>query len=282
MRVAAQTYSFATLLDKRQIDNAAIIRFCRELGLEAVELHGNYVRAEEMPAIQAALAETGLPVCSYGLTCDVVTADPAQRQARTKRFCADLERIASLAPEGVGVIPGPPRDGVPHALARQWLSEALRAAMPVAARLGFPLTIPNVGWQPVVYGTSEQILSICAAAGPDLKITYDVGNFLLAGEDNMQALRRLAPRVVHVHFKDWKAVPAPAPHAYPGADGRLYEGAVLGEGVMHLPDAVKRLREIGYRGWISVEYEGIGEPHEATRRGVAYVRSLLDALPAEA
>ena len=109
MRVAAQTYSFATLLDKRQIDNAAIIRFCRELGLEAVELHGNYVRAEEMPAIQAALAETGLPVCSYGLTCDVVTADPAQRQARTKRFCADLERIASLAPEGVGVIPGPPR-----------------------------------------------------------------------------------------------------------------------------------------------------------------------------
>jgi sugar phosphate isomerase/epimerase len=37
-----------------------------------------------------------------------------------------------------------------------------------------------------------------------------------------------------------------------------------------------RLRELGYRGAISVEYEGPGDPDEPVRRGLAHLRSLLD------
>jgi sugar phosphate isomerase/epimerase len=139
------------------------------------------------------------------------------------------------------------------------------------------MTVANVGWQPVVYGTSEQILGVCATAGPGVKATYDVGNFLLAGEDNLRALEREAPLIVHVHFKDWKVVPPPSPHAFPGVDGKLYLGEVLGKGVLDLPAAAARLRQLGYQGWISVEYEGIDEPHEAARSGIKYLRSLLES-----
>src|SRR5262245_55698380 len=93
MRIAAQTYSFASLLGKRQIDNAAIIHFLRELRVEAVEIHGNYVHADELLAIKSALDETGLTHCSYGLTCDVVTPDRAERQRRIGKFHTDLERL---------------------------------------------------------------------------------------------------------------------------------------------------------------------------------------------
>jgi hypothetical protein len=34
---------------------------------------------------------------------------------------------------------------------------------------------------------------------------------------------------------------------------------------------------LGYRGALSVEYEGTDDPWEAVRRGVAYLRSLLPA-----
>jgi sugar phosphate isomerase/epimerase len=191
-------------------------------------------------------------------------------------FHAELRRAAGLGARTVLVIPGTPREDVAHETAREWFAAALRDSLEEARRLGVTMMVANVGWQPVVYGTSEQILGICDAVGPELKVTYDVGNFLLSGEDNMRALEREAPRMVHVHFKDWKVVPPPAPRAFPGIDGRLYEGEVLGDGVLNLPEAARRLRQLGYRGWVSVEYEGTGEPREAARRGVAYLRSLLE------
>jgi sugar phosphate isomerase/epimerase len=282
MRLAGYTYSFATLLDKRQIDTAGIIRFYGELGVKGVEITGGYVREGEFPAVQKALAETGMAVACYDLVCDVVTADRAERQARVARLHADLRQAAGLGAKTALVIPGPPREGVAHAAARQWFSEALRDSLAEAARLDVTLTVANVGWQPVVYGTSEQILGICAAAGPGLKVTYDVGNFLLAGEDNLHALEREAPLLAHVHFKDWKVVPSPSPHAFPGVDGQLYLGEVLGKGVLNLAAAAARLRQLGYAGWISVEYEGVDEPREAARHGGEYLRSLLEGAAAGA
>jgi sugar phosphate isomerase/epimerase len=59
-------------------------------------------------------------------------------------------------------------------------------------------------------------------------------------------------------------------------DGQLYLGEVLGKGVLNLAAAVTRLRQLGYNEWISVEYEGVDEPHEAARHGVDYLRSLLE------
>jgi sugar phosphate isomerase/epimerase len=119
------------------------------------------------------------------------------------------------------------------------------------------------------------VLSICDAVGPALRVTFDVGNFLLAGEDNLDALAKIAPNLAHVHFKDWKVVPHTAPQAFPGKDGRYYQGEVLGKGVLNLSEAASRLRKIGYSGWISVEYEGIEDPWVAARDGVTYLQSLL-------
>src|SRR5262249_4381585 len=147
---------------------------------------------------------------------------------------------AGLGAKAVLVIPGAPREDIAHDTARQWFAEALRESLPEARRLAITMTVANVGWQPVVYGTSEQVLGICDAVGPELKVTYDVGNFLLVGEDNMRALEREAPRLVHVHFKDWKIVPQPTRCAFPGTDGRFYEGEVLGDGIVNLPEAVRQ------------------------------------------
>jgi sugar phosphate isomerase/epimerase len=275
MRIAGYTYSFASLLDKRQIDTAGVIRFYGTLGVEGVEITAGYIRPNEFPTVQQALADTGIAVACYNAACDVATKDAAARRDRTTAFGEELRRAARLGAKNILVIPGALRPDVPHEAARDWFAQALRQCLPIADELGLTLMVANVGWQPVVYGTSEQVLAMCAAVGPKLRVTFDVGNFLLAGQDNMQALAQVAPKLMHVHFKDWKVMPAGTPHAYPGIDGTYYLGEVLGKGVMNLPEAVKRLRELEYRGWISVEYEGVGEPHEASREGVAYLRSLL-------
>ncbi len=37
------------------------------------------------------------------------------------------------------------------------------------------------------------------AVGPELPMTFDVGNVLLAGQDNMEALTQVAANLEHVH-----------------------------------------------------------------------------------
>ncbi len=279
MRIAGYTYSFATLLDKRQIDTPRIIHFYRELGVEGVEITAGYIREGEFPAVKKALADTGLTAACFDVVCDASNPDRVVRQERVKGLHADLKRAAELGARTVLVVPGVPRDDVPHATSRQWFAEALRDSLAESKRLGVTMTVANVGWQPVVYGTPEQLLGICEQVGSELKMTYDVGNFLLAGVDNLKALEREFPRIVHVHYKDWKVVPAGTKGVYPGVDGTPYLGEVLGDGVLNLPEALAVLRKLGYKGWVSVEYEGTGDPVDAARRGVAYLRSLMEGVP---
>ncbi len=278
MKISGYDYSFDRLIANGQLDVVGAIRYLRELGVDAIEITDTYLNDEKIPAVKSALTEAGMAVSSYGVVCDVVTQDPAERRARVADFHRRLARAVALGAKYAGVIPGWPREGIPHSDMREWFIEALRDSVGYASGLGLKLNIPNVGWQPAVYGASDHILAFRKAVGPPLGVTYDVGNYLLVGEDSLEAMDRVAQHIVHVHFKDWEIVPANSANldgAWPGSDSRLYRGVALGDGIVNLKGAVARLWKLDYQGYISFEYEGIGDPYVATRRGFAYLRSLL-------
>jgi sugar phosphate isomerase/epimerase len=157
---------------------------------------------------------------------------------------------------------------------RRAFCDSLRESLAAAERLHLTLTVENLGFMADLYGRSEHLLEMCAAVGPQLMVTFDAGNFLLAGEDTQSALQRLFPKVAQVHFKDWKAVPAGTPCSYPGVDGCHYQGAALGEGEVDLSAVLRRLQALGYSGTIAVEYEGPDDPLAAVGRGLAHLRKL--------
>jgi sugar phosphate isomerase/epimerase len=261
------------------MDTAAVVRFVRELGVEAVELMDGFIRDGQEDAIARALADTGCTHVCYDVDGDFVQSDPAARQAAVGRVVAGLERGARLGAQRALVVPGSLKEGVSPAVARSWIVEGLKQCLPAAARLGLPLTIEDHSSQAAVYGRSEHLEYICGGVGPRLQVTYDVGNFLLADENPGAAAIRLGSRIVHAHYKDWHALKPDddrPTRVVTSPDGARYTGAVLGEGVVDLVAATAALRQIGYQGHVSVEYEGVGDPREAVSRGVAYVRKLLD------
>ena len=73
--------------------------------------------------------------------------------------------------------------------------------------------------------------------------TVDTGWFGTQGYDAAQAIRELAPRLLHVHLKD-------VTHA-----GIPYETCGYGQGVVPLRACVEALGDIDYRGAIAVEHE---------------------------
>ena len=278
MRISVMSWSFNNALRSGELDTAAVIGFVRELGVEAVELMDGFITDDQEAAIDRALAETGCAHVCYDVDGDFVDPDLAARQAAVGKVVAGLERGARLGAQRALVVPGSLKEGISPAVARSWIVQGLKECRPAAARLGLPLTIEDHSSQAAVYGRSQHLEYICDGVGPRLGVTYDVGNFLLAGEDAAAAALRLGPRIVHAHYKDWHVVEPgqdrPA-RCVTSVDGARYTGAVLGEGVVDMVAATAALRQIGYQGYISVEFEGVGDPHEAVRRGVAYVRKLL-------
>jgi sugar phosphate isomerase/epimerase len=259
MNIAVMAYSYAGWIEGGKTSLPRMIGHLREIGVGSVELMHSLVREEELPALRDVLSQSPpIGVACYDL--------------RVEAIVAALSSAASLGAKRVMVTPVLDAKDIGSSMARKQFAEALRRALPLARELGITLTIENLGILADTYGRSDQIESICREVGPELRVTFDAGNFLLAGEDAVTAFERLAPRVVHVHFKDWKVVPASAPASIAGIDGRHYQGAALGEGIVDLRGTLRRLRGIGYDGAISVEYEGPDDPHKAVRRGVEFLR----------
>jgi sugar phosphate isomerase/epimerase len=83
----------------------------------------------------------------------------------------------------------------------------------------------------------------------NLGINFDPANMILYGTgDPIDALDILAPKVLTVHCKDgdWPA---------PGVAGALGDEKALGSGSVGIPRFLAKLREVGYRGPLSIERE---------------------------
>ncbi|MBQ7194976.1 MAG: sugar phosphate isomerase/epimerase [Bacteroidales bacterium] len=78
---------------------------------------------------------------------------------------------------------------------------------------------------------------------PELKLNFDTGNFVFAGEDVMAALDHFRGKIGHVHLKDRLAV----------SDRR---SPAIGKGIVPFPDFIRGLLDSGYDGWLTVEHFG--------------------------
>ena len=88
----------------------------------------------------------------------------------------------------------------------------------------------------------------------------------LAGvESGAEAIRKAARHIFHVHVKDWKL------------ESRLplkKKSCLMGEGTVRWEEALKALREIGYTGYVSDEYEKYWYPQELPEPEVGMKHNL--------
>ena len=159
---------------------------------------------------------------------------------------------------------------------QEWLNTAIEESLPVAKELGITPMVANLGFRGDIYGQADWVVETCKTFEPDVKTVYDVGNFVMAGEDPIEALDKVFPYTVHVHLKDWVILPKEDPGAsFRGHDKQWFQACCFGEGIVPLAAAVKRLKELNYEGLVSPEYEGPDDPYEVMGHAFAYSRNLL-------
>lgn len=106
----------------------------------------------------------------------------------------------------------------------------------------------------------------------------DIGNFMCADEEPFAGVGRLAPYAFHVHCKDFhfksgnSLVPDSGFFATRG--GNYLRGAVIGHGVVPVLQCVKTLKNAGYDGYYTVEFEGLEDPITGVKLGLETLKKI--------
>lgn len=235
------------------IERAATYRFpAVELAIgEAGSAFGTDATESRCSEILAAAEAAGVKVASTasGLYWARSLADgDAGIRGQARRDLEAMLQIASwlgvkthlTIPGSVDVFFMPDRPVLSYAHVWQFATEGIRGLLPTAERCGVRMGIENV-WNRFLMSPAEMASFVDQFSSPWVGAYVDVGNLQPFGyaED---WLRHLGPRVVGIHFKDFRR-----------SVGNLDGFVDLLEGDVNWPQVMAAIREIGYDGPLVAE-----------------------------
>ena len=112
----------------------------------------------------------------------------------------------------------------------------------------------------------------------NFKTTVDIGNFLCVDEDPVSAVKKNIAFASMVHFKDFYIRPSyedPGEGWFQTTAGNYLRGAIVGQGDINIREIVRVIKNSGYNGYVSIEFEGMEECKRGSKIALANVRRLL-------
>lgn len=233
------------------------IELMHGLGVDGVDL-GYYWRGdEERRRARAKLEECGLTLACYITSNDFALPDAGRRREELEKVKKAVAEAKDMGAPLLRVFAGNLGEGIDARQAEEWAVEMLSEAADHARDEGIVLALENHGRYFSRIDVVERVLS--SVSSSHLRLNFDTGNFVWAGDDPLEALRRLGGYVVHVHAKD---VDAKGGACSPG------------EGLIDFPAIVRGLQSAGFSGFYSIEYEGSRDQLLGVGLGVGYLRAL--------
>jgi len=265
------------------------IELAATLGVEGVEWYAGFLEmADEAawPRFRGAVEDRGMTIPMMCCSPDFAHPDPAFRAAEIVKQKRWIEMTAVLGGSYCRVLSGQRRPGLSPDEGVRLVADSIRACLPHAAANGVTLILENHYkddfWQYPEFAQKLDVFCALVAAidDPYFGVNYDPSNALLAGDDPLELLSRVADRVVTMHASDRSLVEGTLDDLRReecGAEGyarRLKHGEI-GKGLNDYDAIFTILAGRGFNGWISVE-DGV-DGIEELRRSVAFLRRKIAA-----
>lgn len=261
MKLSVSMWSVVHNVRTGQIDLPGFIDFVADQGAAGVELLDFFWRDEssEIPQVKQRTKDAGLEIAVYSVGNDFFHPDAKERKQQLTEMKHAVNVANALEVNLMRVFSGNHKKGYDLEDGMDWIIEGLSESADYAQEHGVTLALENHG---LMAGRSDQVRHIIDIVdSPALRANLDTGNFLLVGQNPTDAARNLADMVALVHLKDFARAPKDqAEHVYYGLDKLAYTGTVVGDGEVDLAAILDILRDAGYDGWLSLEYEGAPDP----------------------
>lgn len=272
LSIGVSTYSFWHFRGEKP-DLLELIDTAAAMGFDGVEILHQMMPSEENAFCQALKHRAfvnGLCLMGFSIHQGFVSPDPAVRQRNVDHTLKCIELAYRMGIPTLRLNTGrwgtiksfdelmankgiePILEGHTEEEGFQWCIESIEKLLPKAQECGVCMGLEN-HWG--LGRTASGVLRIVEAIrSPWLKVTLDTGNFL---EDQYAQAERMAPHAVLVQAK-----------TYFGG-GEWYTLEIDYDRVASI------LRQAGYRGWVSLEYEGKGDPAVDVPRSLELFRKAF-------
>lgn len=283
MKVGLSTYSLSRAVAEGELTFLDGIKWIADNGGEHVEISPGKLNLVEDPAMVEAIRRTaedaGLDVSDYAIGAQFIQPDEASYEAEIARVMKQVDVAHGLGVKlmrhDVASRPIPEATLTNFIADLPSLANACRRIADYAAQYGITTSVENHGYY---VQHSERVQALVQAVGRDnYRTTLDIGNFMCADENSVVATRRNLPIASMVHMKDFYLRPS---HQNPGegwfgtSGGNYLRGAIVGQGDIDIRTVIKAIKDFGYDGYISIEFEGKESPIYGSKAGMDNVRRI--------
>jgi sugar phosphate isomerase/epimerase len=288
MKIGVSSYSFSALVEAGTLRFIDIPARAKEMGFDVVEFSKLALPdGRTAGAFAADLAgecrRVGIEVGSYTIAADFINGTGVPPAKEVDRLRGELEVAKTLGSPCMRHDATWKYDGA-YERALPVLADGCREVAEMGAAMGIVTMVENHGY---FAQDSDRMERLAAAVNhPNFGLLVDIGNFLCADEEPAKAVGRVAPFARHVHAKDFHvrkgSEPDPGRGWFRTRAGNFLRGAILGHGEVPVAQCLGILARRGYRGTVSIEFEGIEDPMLGISIGLENLKRFMAALPGPA
>lgn len=260
MKVGSTAYSYRKYLDSGEMTLEGFLDKAVELGMDIVDLTSYYFKSTDIEYLNH------IKKCAYLRGLDITGAAVGNsftyKEAEKRTTAVDLVKkwvdfSVILGAPCIRVFAGGVPEGSSFEEAKGWTVQCLEECLEYAKPKGVIIALENHGG---ITSTADQVLSILTAVGGSylqerwLGTNLDLGNYR---GDPYGNIEKAAPYAVTTHAKT----------------DIFVEG--VGRQDADFEKITQILHKAGYKGCLSIEYEGAEEPMTAMPKFVNYLKACV-------
>jgi len=288
MKIGVSSYCYGRLFGKNGFDIYKLVKTVKEIGFEGIEFVN--IPGEDSASdifklcgeIKKICADEGLEVTNYCVGSDFLNGSGGDIDKEIEMVKGHVDRAEALGSkvmrhDATWGLPRnvPPPRGFDDVVDR--IAHGYREVTIYAEKKGIVTSIENHG---LFVQDSVRVEKLINKVGSkNFGALIDIGNFLCADEDPTYAVGILAPYAKHVHAKDFHVKSGmlrnPGDGFFKSRGGNYLRGAIVGHGNAPVDQCVAILKNQGYDGYLSIEFEGLEDPVLGTTIGKKYLEQLI-------
>jgi L-ribulose-5-phosphate 3-epimerase len=252
--LASETYSYRELIRAGKLDMLTVPAFYKEQGIPGISYNDMFFKTVDdafIDEVKAAVKKSGRTVTCYVIEGNLATADEAKRTTQVEADKRKMRAAARLGAPVVRINVG--TTGAENADDTLGVERVVKIfndeLVPLAKQLNIKISMENHGG---VSKTAANIVKIIKATDPKwVGALVDFGNFPLP--EKYDEVEAVAPYALVTHVK-------------------VNVFADNGEAAEYdFPRVLGTMKKNHYKGPISIEYEGKGDPVEGVQKTKALI-----------
>lgn len=285
MKYSVSSYSYSQLTSSGVRSEKDLIPLAKEMGFDGIEfaeIHApdGMTKIEYAALLRSEAEKYDIEVVAYCISADLLKGEEEIERLKSEIDVCEALGCKLMRHDATWGYDSEARSKRGFNNALPAIVNGYKAVTEYAKTKGIRTAIENHGF---FCQDSDRVEAIINGVHDDnFGALVDIGNFLCADEDPAKAVGKIAPYAVHVHAKDFHFKSGeefvPADGFFMTRGGNYLRGAIIGHGVVPVLQCLRIIKNSGYNGYVTVEFEGMEDCEKGIKSGLNTLKKIEELI----